>query len=94
MKTQKRGQRFLERVAAIEAAYPDDDMPSVLCSSGPMLGEVGYTGDIPELLEYPCNCYACTKEWRDSQTHPAPAAGERADVPVSKPGDGRTRRPA
>lgn len=26
---------------------------------GPMQGEVGYTGDIEELREYPCNCPYC-----------------------------------
>ncbi len=28
-------------------------------TSGPMPGEVGHTGDIEELREYPCNCFNC-----------------------------------
>jgi len=27
--------------------------------TGPTLGEVGFTGDIEELREYPCNCFNC-----------------------------------
>lgn len=29
---------------------------------GPMYGEVGYLGEIDELLEYPCNCPTCRGE--------------------------------
>jgi hypothetical protein len=30
--------------------------------TGPMLGEVGYIGDIDDLREYPCNCETCRGE--------------------------------
>lgn len=31
-------------------------------ATGPMPGEVGHTGDIEELREYPCNCFTCRGE--------------------------------
>ena len=31
-------------------------------NSNPMRGEVGYIGEIDELLEYPCNCLYCQGE--------------------------------
>jgi hypothetical protein len=30
---------------------------------GPYMGEVGYVGDNRELLEYPCNCFACRRDY-------------------------------
>ncbi len=30
---------------------------------GPYLGEVGHLGDIEELREYPCNCFACRRDY-------------------------------
>jgi hypothetical protein len=32
---------------------------------GPMMGEVGYLGDIDHLLEYPCNCSYCREDAED-----------------------------
>lgn len=32
----------------------------------PEFGEVGYVGDYPQPLEYPCNCSWCTYEYRQS----------------------------
>jgi hypothetical protein len=39
--------------------WPDDFLDCI--DYGPYFGEVGYKGDIPELLEYPCNCEYCVK---------------------------------
>lgn len=42
--------------------------------SSPRYGEVGYRGDIEELREYPCNCYACRADYERSLEPHAPPA--------------------
>lgn len=36
-----------------------EDFEDCFANPGPMPGEVGHTGDVEELREYPCNCFNC-----------------------------------
>lgn len=48
-----------------ESKWPPYDFSDCI-NTGPMMGEVGYIGDIDELREYPCNCTECIKRYEEA----------------------------